>query len=93
MNKKSRYDRKIIIDNQKDFDRYIADPETFLREKGALDGLPTFNGVVDLETEEGKRRLIAAFAQRQTTTNWHIFGPVPDFCKWIEEDTDPDIDD
>ena len=93
MTGKPAYDRKIVIDNRNDFDRFIEEPEMFLREKGMLDGLPAFNGVVGLETEESKLRMIARFKQRQIVVNFHIDGPVPDFCKWTDEPLDPGIDD
>ena len=81
-------DRCVVIESDEDFEAFLDDPAKFLRDLGALEGLPEFNGVINAETTEQRGSLRAEWAavkrdgHRHLCSCHHIKGPVPNFCGW-----------
>ncbi len=79
VNTEYEFDRSIRIEGEGEIDKFILDPQGYLSDRGALDGLPEFNGVVNFDTPEG----IESLRDRPGMSCWHIVGPVHGFCRWF----------
>ena len=79
-------DRAIEINTRDKIDEFFEDPEKFLREHGALDGLPEFNGFVDTD---GNKLDMDSFRRQKsgvTTLGFKHYGipyDYPQYCVWV----------
>ena len=79
-------DRCLFFRSLKQFEAFASDPEGYLKECGALDGLPGFKGIKG--GVEGIQEELAKLRAEHPTTDrltripiyCHIYGPVRDFC-------------
>ena len=87
------YDRAVKIKGQENVDRFSADPEKFLKEVGALDGIEEFNGIRsesegeidDLSSYFSRKRFFRVSGTIVVIIAHHGI-PYEDYCSWHVQD-------
>ena len=83
------YDRAITIRTREEIYNFLGDPKSYLRKSGALEGLPAFNGFVDVDGNEidpkALRQRWEPLVPGSMVSLGHLGVPYADpwFCMWV----------
>lgn len=79
-------DRAVEINTREKVDEFFQNPEKFLRDYDALDGIPDFNGFVDSDGNKLDLNLFRKQNSGATTLKVKHYGipyDYPQYCVWV----------